>query len=170
MIWWFYTNFSVKGQNLFPGQHVTTFELSCNQRLNLAQSWKIKIILKSYCFSRLPKGFCKEKASSRFAKRRKGKTGQNLWKTDQQVVNNFFGALLQLKSKNSEQMLESQLYRAHCQKNSDQKDDLVILFEFFCPRTESVFWTARHNFWTFLQSEAKLGRKLKRKDTMMLLQ
>ena len=47
---------------------------------------EIKIFLKVYCFSRLPKGFCKEKASSRFAKWRKGKTGQNLWKTEQQVV------------------------------------------------------------------------------------
>ena len=43
MIWWFYTNFSIQGQNLFPGQHLTTFELSSNQRLYLAQNWKAKI-------------------------------------------------------------------------------------------------------------------------------
>jgi hypothetical protein len=60
----------------------------------------------------LPKSFCKEKASLRFAKLRRSKTWQNLGKTDQQAVNNFFGALLQLKSKNSEQTEESQLYRA----------------------------------------------------------
>ena len=49
MIWWFYTNFSIQGQNLFPGQHVTTFELSCNQRLHLAQNWKAKIQWWCYC-------------------------------------------------------------------------------------------------------------------------
>ena len=48
--------------------------------------------------------------------------------------------------KNSEQTPESQLYRARYRKNSDQKDDLVILYEFLCPRIESIFWTARHNF------------------------
>src|ERR1041385_5732216 len=63
---------------------------------------KINIFLKSYCFSRLPKSFCKEKASLRFAKVRRDKTWQNLLKTEQQVVKNLFGVLLQLKSKNSE--------------------------------------------------------------------
>ena len=43
MIWWFITNFSVKQTESVSGQHVTTFALSCNQRLNLAQSLKIKI-------------------------------------------------------------------------------------------------------------------------------
>ena len=56
------------------------------------------------------------------AKLGKRKTGQNLRKTDQQVVSNFFGVLLQLKSKNSEQVVASQLYRAYFQKNSDKKD------------------------------------------------
>ena len=90
-----------------------------------------KILNKGYCFSRFPKGFCKEKACARFAKLKKRKTGQNLGKTEQQVVNNCFGALLQLKSKNSEQVEASQLYKAYCQNNSDQKDDRVILHEFF---------------------------------------
>ena len=52
-------------------------------------------------------------------------------KTEQQVVHNFFGLLLQLKSKTSEQVKVSQLYRACCKNNSDQKDDLVFLCEFF---------------------------------------
>ena len=67
---------------------------------------------------------------------------QNLGKTDQQTVNNFFGALLQLKSKNSEQMED----RAYSQKNSDQKDDLVIYGEFFRQADRICFWTACHNF------------------------
>ena len=46
------------------------------------------------------------------------------------VVNKFFGALLQLKSKNSEQVVIRQLYTTYYQNNSDQKDDLVILYEF----------------------------------------
>ena len=33
-------NFSVKQTESISGQHVTTFELSCNRRLNLAQSKK----------------------------------------------------------------------------------------------------------------------------------
>ena len=49
MIWWFYTNFSIQGQNLFPRQHLTTFELSSNQRLHLAQNWKAKI--QWWCYS-----------------------------------------------------------------------------------------------------------------------
>ena len=43
----------------------------------------------------------------------------------------FFGTLLQLKSKNSEQMEDNQLYGAYCQNNTDQKDDLVIYNEYF---------------------------------------
>ena len=39
-------------------------------------------------------------------------------KTEQQVVID------------SEQVEVSQLYRAYCQKDPDQKDDLVILYEF----------------------------------------
>ena len=40
---------------------------------------------------------CKEKACARFANLEKRKTGRNLGKTEQQVVNNFFGVLMQLK-------------------------------------------------------------------------
>ena len=72
----------------------------------------------------------------------------------------FFRGTYATLIKKSEQTPESQLYRARCRKNSDQKDDLVILYEFFYPRTESVSCTARHNFWTFLQSEAILGTKI----------
>ena len=93
--------------------------------------------MNNYCFSRLPKSFCKEKACARSAKLGKRKTRQNLGKTDQQVVNNFFGALLQLKSKSSEQVVASQLYKAYCQKNSDQKDDLVI-FKDFCNEANRI--------------------------------
>ena len=89
-----------------------------------------KILNKAYYFSKLLKTFCKEKACARFAKLGKRKAGQNLGKADQQVVNIFFGVLLQLKSKNSEQATDSKLYRAYCKNNSDQKDDLVILYEF----------------------------------------
>ena len=52
-------------------------------------------------------------------------------KTEQQREKNFFEALLQLKSKNSEHKPKRQLYGACCQKYSDQKDDLVIYREFF---------------------------------------
>ena len=52
---------------------------------------------------------------------------------------------MQPNSKNSKQIPEIQLYRARRGKNSDQKDELVILCEFFYTRTESVSWTARHN-------------------------
>ena len=69
---------------------------------------------------------------------RKDKTWQNLRKTEQQAVKNFFGILLQLKSKNSEQTPKSQLYRAYCQKNSDKKDDLVIYEELYVKQTKSV--------------------------------
>ena len=48
--------------------------------------------------------------------------------------------------KNLELTPERQLYRERCRKNSDQKDDLVILYEYFYPRTESVSSTAPHNF------------------------
>src|SRR3954463_7751480 len=105
------------------------------------------------------KSFCKEKESLRFAKLRKEKQGQKLRKTEQQRGKNFLGALLQLKSKNSEQTLERQLYRAYCQNNSDQKDDLVIYSEFFRQGDIICFWTACHNFRTFLQSEAKTWHK-----------
>ena len=42
-IWWFIVNFSVEQTKSVSGQHAPTFDLSCNQRLNLAQSLKIKI-------------------------------------------------------------------------------------------------------------------------------
>src|SRR3954471_9331755 len=96
---------------------------------------------KGYCCSFLPKSFCKEKASLRFAKLRKEKQGQKLRKTEQQREKNFFEALLQLKSKNSEQTPERQLYGAYFQNNSDQKD-LVIYLEFFCQPHRICFWRA----------------------------
>ena len=140
--------------------------------------------MKSYCFSRLPKGFCKEKASSRFAKRRKGKTGQNLWKTDQQVVNNFFGALLQLKSKNSEQTLESQLYRARCQKIQIKKmiwwfysnfsiqgqnlfsGQHVTTFELSCNRRLNLAqsWKEKIQWWCYCSNKHQDTTKAKNKS------
>ena len=115
--------------------------------------------MKSYYFSRLPKSFCKEKASLRFAKLEKRKTGQNLGKTEQQLVNNFFGVLLQLKSKNSEQTPESQLYRAYCQNNLDQKDDLVI-FKDFCNEANRIcFLDSMSKLLIHLPPEAKTWHK-----------
>ena len=118
----------------------------------------------------MPKGFCKEKARLRFAKLRRDKQGQNLGKIEHQRENNFKEILLQLKSKNSEQTPERQLYRAYWQNNSDQKDDLVIYEDFFRQADKIYFWKACHNSCTFLESEAKLGTMLENKDTMMLLQ
>ena len=66
-------------------------------------------------------------------------------------------------------MPERQLYGAYCQNNSDQKDDLFI-YENFFSRNRICSWTACHNFCTFLQSGAKLGKQLETKDTMMFLQ
>ena len=43
-------------------------------------------------------------------------------------------------------MEESQLYRAYCQKHSDQKDDMMIYDEFFREAHRICFWTACHNF------------------------
>ena len=77
------------------------------------------------------KVFAKKKLAQECANDRNAKQDRNLGKTEQQVVNNLFGALLQLKSKNSELDRVFQLYIACCVKNSDQKDDLVILYEFF---------------------------------------
>ena len=82
----------------------------------------------------------------------------------------FFGALLQLKSKKSEQMEDEKLYRAYCQKHSDQKYELVIFNDFCNGAKVSVFWTTCHNFWLLLPSEAKLRTKLESKGTMMMLQ
>ena len=49
-------------------------------------------------FLKIAKKFLQgKKACARFAKLKKRKTGQNLGKTEQQVVNNFFGLLMQLK-------------------------------------------------------------------------
>src|SRR3954464_9924299 len=107
---------------------------------------QIKIYRKSYCFSCLPKKVCKEKASLRIAKLRKEKPGQKLRKTEQQRKKNFFEVLMQLKSKNFEQRLASQLYGACFQKKSYQKDDLVIYREFFCQEDIICFWTASSNF------------------------
>jgi hypothetical protein len=42
MIWLFIENFSVKQTESVSGQQAPTFELSCNLRLNLAQSLKNK--------------------------------------------------------------------------------------------------------------------------------
>ena len=67
-------------------------------------------------------------------------------KTEQHVVNNFFGELLQLKSKNSEHTPEIQLYRAYCQNNSDKKDDLVTFGEFFRQADKICFSTTCHKF------------------------
>ena len=47
-------------------------------------------------------------------------------------------------------MEASQLYRAYCQKNSDQKDDLVILGEFFRQADRICSWTACHKLLNFL--------------------
>ena len=62
--------------------------------------------------------------------------------------------------KKSEQTPERQFYGAYCQKNSGQKDDLVIYEEFFRQADIICFRTTCTNFWPFLQSEAKLGTKL----------
>src|SRR3954465_2542569 len=123
---------------------------------------QIKISRKRYCFSCLPKKVWKEKASLRIAKLRKEKLGQKLRKTEQQRKGNFFEVLLQLQSKHFEQGLASQLYGAFCQKNSDQKDDLVIYREFSRQADIICFWTVSTNFCTFLQFEAKLGTKLEK--------
>ena len=77
---------------------------------------------------------------------------------------------MQVKSKNSEQTPERKLYRAYCQNNSDQKDDLVSFNDFSNGAKVSVFWTACHNFWLLLPSKAKVGTKLENKYTMMMLQ
>ena len=58
----------------------------------------------------------------------------------------FFRGTSATQIKNSEQTPESQLYIAYCQKNSDQKDDLVIYDEFFRQADRICFWTAWHNF------------------------
>jgi hypothetical protein len=80
-------------------------------------------------------------------------------KTDQQVVNNFLGALLQLKSKNSEQVVDSQLYRAYCKKNSDQKDDLVI-FKDFCNEANIIcFLDSMSQLLIYLPPAAKTWHK-----------
>src|SRR4051812_30156763 len=42
MIWLFIVNFFVKQTESVSGQHAPTFDLSCNRRLNLAQSLKSK--------------------------------------------------------------------------------------------------------------------------------
>src|SRR3954462_11119975 len=118
--------------------------------------------MKIYCFSCLPKKVCKEKASLRIAKLRKEKPGQKLRKTEQQIKENFFEVLMQLKPKNFEQWLEIKLYGSCGQKNSDKKDDLVIYPDFFRQADIICFWTASTNFCTFLQSEAKLGTKLEK--------
>ena len=60
-------------------------------------------------------------------------------KTDKHVVKNFSGALLQLKSKISEQMEDDQFYGAYSQTNSDQKDDLVIFNDLCNGAKVSVF-------------------------------
>ena len=92
------------------------------------------------------KKFLQRKSKLKVCKTEKKQNVAEPVKTDQQVVNNFFGALLQLKSKNSEHTPEIQLYRAYCQKNSYQKDDLVIYGEFFRQADRICFWTACHNF------------------------
>src|SRR3954467_8470833 len=98
-----------------------------------------------YCFSCLPKSFCKEKASLRFAKLRNDKQGQKLRKTEQQREKNFFGALLHLKSKNSKHTPERKLYGAYCQNNSYQKVNVVIYLELFRQADRFCFLTACTN-------------------------
>src|SRR3954465_7328276 len=131
---------------------------------------QIKISRKRYCFSCLPKKVCKEKASLRIAKLRKEKPGQKLRKTEQQRKKNSFEILLQLKSKNFEQSPESQFDGACCQKNSDQKNDLVIYREFSRQDDRICFWTASSNFELTSFLRVNLAQTLKKKDTMMLLQ
>ena len=100
-----------------------------------------------------------EKACARFAKLEKNKTEKNLGKTEQLVVNNFFGVLLQLKSKNSEQVVASQLYRAYFQNNSDQKYDLVILHELFRGADRICFLDNTSQLLIHLSPEAKTWQK-----------
>ena len=42
----------------------------------------------------------------------------------------------------------------------------MIYGEFFRQADRICFWTACHNFWTFLQSAAKLGTKQENKDNL----
>src|SRR3954467_3304942 len=73
----------------------------------------------------ISKKFLQGKSMRKICKTGKTQNRAESGKKDQQVVNNFSGVLLQLKSKNSEKATEIQWYRAYCQTNSDQKYDLV---------------------------------------------
>ena len=61
-------------------------------------------------------------------------------------------------------MEDNQLYEEYCQKTLDTKYDLVIFNDFFNGAKVYVFWTACHNFWFLLPSEAKHGTKLENDD------
>ena len=128
-----------------------------------------KDILEGLLFLKIAKRFLQRKSKLKVCKMKERQNRTESVKNRTAGSKWLFRGTSATPIKNSEQMLERQLYRARCRKNSDQKDDLVILYEFFYPRIESVSWTARHNFWTFLQSEATLDTKLKSKDTMMML-
>ena len=110
------------------------------------------------------------KSKLKDCKTAKRKTGAEAEKNRTAEKEEFFEVLLQLKSKNFEQRLASQLYVACCQKNSDQKNDLLIYHEFFRQEDRICFWTASTNFDLSCSLRLNLAQSLKSKDKMMLLQ
>src|SRR3954470_10360740 len=114
--------------------------------------------------------FFQRKRNIKICKTAKRKAGAEAEKNRTTERKEFFRGTSATQIKNSKQMPERQLYGAYCQNNSDQKDELVIYREFFRQADIICFWTACHNFCTFLQSKAKHGTKLENKDTVMLPQ
>ena len=76
----------------------------------------------------------------------KRKTGAEAEKNRTEEKGEFFRGTSATQIKKFEQRLASQLYGACFQKNSDQKDDLVIYREFSRQKDRICFWTASSNF------------------------
>ena len=75
-----------------------------------------------------------------------GKTRLQSVKTGQSAELKLLGELMLLKSENSKLMKSIGKPGTWCANKLDQKDDLVILHEFFSGGYIICFWTTCHNF------------------------